>query len=202
MPTNQDRFPRRSGGTRPAVTYHAICWRTMADFDRPYGRANAHGEAMVTPGFDSLGELNDWLSDDTEWLYEEVTRYRRAAWTGSQPRDEIITESGLPISEVEPEAIPMPQHVHDQLADLFDKLTNEDRLTRWKGRPVRDIPLPEFDATIPVMPHDAIYDEEGNLRPWILTQPNGRPRTDVVYEEGVPYDLRGFRLDPVTGERL
>jgi hypothetical protein len=97
--TNPEGFQRatskRKGGSRPTVTFHATCWRTVADFDQPHGRKNAHGEAMVTPGFDYLGELNDWLSDDTEWLYEEITRYRRTVFPGrGEPKDEPITESG------------------------------------------------------------------------------------------------------------
>jgi hypothetical protein len=134
----------------------------MADFEKLHGRANAHGEAITSPGFDTIHELNDWLSGDTEWLWEEVTRYRRVAWTGSQPRDEIIDERGL--SLLDEGATPMPLDVRQGMVDLFDRLTNEDRLGRGQARQQRGTvwrPEETMDPRTPMLGYDQVYNEDG-----------------------------------------
>ena len=64
------------------------------------------------------------------------------------------------------------------------------------------MPNGEYDATIPMLRYGQIYDENGRPWPYVLLDAAGHPRTDVVYEAGVPYDLHGRLLDPDTGRPM
>jgi hypothetical protein len=63
------------------------------------------------------------------------------------------------------------------------------------------MPNGEYDATIPMLRYHQVYDLDHKPWPFILLDAGGHPRTDVVYEAGVPYDVQGHRLD-ADGRRI
>jgi len=191
---------RKARRTATKVTYWSELWRRT--------EGNAHGEAQPSPVFDNEADAVRWVLEN-EQDGDELHAWRRESFGGSSFRD-------IPIPLDDDEA-----YVTDpaRIAYWMERCRLEAEAGRERGEQRRAAarseranpaigehprvvdPRGDYDATVPVMPHDTIYDEDGRLRPWILTDGRGQPRTDVVYEEGVPFDLQGYRLNG-RGERM
>lgn len=154
---------------------------------------NVHGEACLPVKFDSEVELTTYLRMNRH-RWEEIHTWRETSNLGrGLPRRETLM---IHEQEASPEfALAAIGNIRQELAKVVGNFSLDAALNGNRRIPITHLEAPtpsgEYDATIPVLAYDAVYDENGYVRHGILVDHRGNPRSDVFYEEGVPYDMRG-----------